>query len=392
MQIQVCSNNIFRFRLSADNYFSESLMERYGILKSNWNDVKFNLKSDKGYQILQTSDFQLSINKKTGEISLKDLKGNIIIERIAIADIANSGYSAISESLNTYFGKSKSGGGIIGDQNYTGKQRELTEVGDPGKSSLMEISLKKDERFYGGGSTSRKNIQHRGTALRMWATYQKTEIPMPFLISSSGWGIFNNATSKNYFDIGRYHKDKMFIYNTEGNPDFYLMVGKSMPEVINLYTAITGKPYLLPKWAYGLAFGGNTMEDQFDVMNDAVRFRDEKIPCDIFWLEPQWMKKNYDFSTSKDWNLEKFPAYAFWEAKNPNKYENRTLFIAKLHNLGYHLALWLCIDNDLSIEEEDHLAEKEGKPLSGLEHWFPHLTKFMDQGSGWIQTGSWPDT
>jgi alpha-glucosidase (family GH31 glycosyl hydrolase) len=48
--------------------------------------------------------------------------------------------------------------------------------------------------------------------------------------------------------------------------------------------------------------------------------------------------------------------------------------------MGFKLALWLCIDQDLSIEEEDHLAEKAGKPQSGLEHWFPHLTKFMDQG------------
>ena len=42
--------------------------------------------------------------------------------------------------------------------------------------------------------------------------------------------------------------------------------------------------------------------------------------------------------------------------------------------------MWLCIDHDLSIEEEDHLAEKTGKPLSGQEHWFQHLTRFIDQG------------
>jgi len=115
-------------------------------------------------------------------------------------------------------------------------------------------------------------------------------------------------------------------------------------------------------------------------MNDAVRFRDEKIPCDIYWLEPQWMAKNYDYSTSKNWDLNKFPAEAFWEVKNLPKYESPNLFIGKLHNLGYHLALWLCIDHDLSIAEEDRIAEKSGKPQSGLEHWFPHLTKFIDQG------------
>jgi alpha-glucosidase (family GH31 glycosyl hydrolase) len=117
-----------------------------------------------------------------------------------------------------------------------------------------------------------------------------------------------------------------------------------------------------------------------DVMNDAVRFRDEKIPCDILWLEPQWMSVNYDFTTSKNWNLDKFRAEPFWEVKKFPKYENPMLFIAKLHNLGFKLALWLCIDHDMSIEEEDHIAKQTGIPQSGLEHWFPHLTKFMDQG------------
>jgi len=101
---------------------------------------------------------------------------------------------------------------------------------------------------------------------------------MPFLMSSNGWAIFNNTTSLNYFDVGRFDKDKLFVFNTNGDIDFYMMLGNSIEESINLYTTITRKPYLLPKWAYGLAFEGNTMEDQFGLMNDAIRFRDEKIP------------------------------------------------------------------------------------------------------------------
>ena len=91
-----------------------------------------------------------------------------------------------------------------------------------------------------------------GRTLRMWTTYQHTEIPMPFMISSENWGIFNNTTRKNFFDIGNYQSDVFSIYNTTDEVDFYLMFGNSMPDVINYYTAITGRPYLLPKYAYGL--------------------------------------------------------------------------------------------------------------------------------------------
>ena len=381
LSIQACNDQIFRIRVSEKASFPESLMERYGILKTDWSSVAVSSKKEKGKQVIQAGGFQLAINEENGDISIIDSKKKMVISKVHVFGDGNELVcKELRSSLNQYFGNGKQAEGIIGDPNNAETASDNGKSAIPPISSVMEVSLGADERFYGGGSTSRTNIQHRGSALRMWATYQKTEIPMPFVMSTGGWGIFNNTTSLNYFDIGRFQKDKLFIYNSGGDIDFYLMLGTSMDEILNLYTTITRKPYLLPKWAYGLAFGGNTLENQMNIMNDAVRFRDEKIPCEIFWLEPQWMSVNYDFTTSKNWNLDKFRAEPFWEVKRFPKYENPMLFIAKLHNLGFKLALWLCIDHDMSIEEEDHIAEKAGLSQSGLEHWFPHLTKFMDQG------------
>ena len=200
------------------------------------------------------------------------------------------------------------------------------------------------------------------------------------MISSENWGIFNNTTRKNFFDIGNYQSDVFSIYNTTDEVDFYLMFGNSMPDVINYYTAITGRPYLLPKYAYGLCFGPNMLEDQFDILNDAVRFREMGVPCDLFWLEPQWMEKRYDFSTKKKWNYQKFSAEAYWDSTRYPKKENHRLLIGRLHGMGYHMGLWLCIEYDLSVPEEDALAKAMGKPLSGQEHWMDHLKNFVDNG------------
>ncbi len=381
MTVQVCSDNIFRIRISEEAVPGQSLMERYGIVKSDWGDVNPTIRKEKNITVIQSGQFRISVNKETGNISVKDLNNESLINSINIYPKSDRPETReVSESIQKYFAGEKHGENIIGDEYYLKAKPDSSKSVRDILPSLLEVQLAPDERFYGGGSTSRKNIQHRGELLRMWATYQQTEIPMPFLMSSKGWAIFNNTTSLNYFDVGRFEKDRLIIYNTNGDMDFYLMLGNSMQEAISLYTSITGKPYLLPKWAYGLAFGGNTMEDQMGVMNDAVRFRDEKIPCDIYWLEPQWMAKYYDFSTSQNWDLKKFPAEPFWEEKNPKKYEHPQLFISKLHKLGFKLALWLCIDHDLSVAEEDQIAEKSGKQQSGQEHWFSHLTKFIDQG------------
>ena len=104
--------------------------------------------------------------------------------------------------------------GIIGDDTNKKEKKDNAESGEPADASLLRFALGKEERFYGGGSTSREHIQHRGELLRMWTTYQHTEIPMPFVMSSRGWGVFNNATRKNFFDIGYTEK----TYSTSSIP------------------------------------------------------------------------------------------------------------------------------------------------------------------------------
>jgi len=381
IQIEPYTDRIIRIRISDHKDFPETLMERYGIIKTDWNKTEFSAENKDDKKIITTSSFKILTDKKTGSISVKDLKGRTIIDNISFLDDHDKTVSGLRKSLNSKFKKTKRGTGIIGDTGSTAEKKDRKKVKNINKNSVISFSLKKDERFYGGGSTSRDHVQHRGEALRMWATYQIAEVPVPFMMSSDGWGIFNNTTQLNFFDIGRFDKNKMFLYNTTGDTDLYLMLGESMDEVIDLYTTVTGKPYLLPKYMYGLAFGGNTIEDQMDIMDDAYNFRNEEIPCDLFWIEPQWMEKYYDFSTSKDWDFDKFPGEKWWnKGLDIKRNEYNTLFIHKLHELGFKLGLWLCIDHDLSIAEEDQVAENKGTKLSGKEHWFDHLTKFIDEG------------
>jgi len=381
IQIEPYTDRIIRIRVSDHKDFPETLMERYGIIKTDWNKTEFSTENKNDKKIITTNSFKILTDKKTGSISVKDLKGRTIIDNISFLDDHDKTVSGLRKSLNSKFKKTKSRTGIIGDIGSLAEKKDRKKVKNINKNSVISLSLKKDERFYGGGSTSRDHVQHRGEALRMWATYQIAEVPVPFMMSSNGWGIFNNTTQLNFFDIGRFDKNKMFLYNTTGDIDLYLMLGESMDEVIDLYTTVTGKPYLLPKYMYGLAFGGNTIEDQMDIMDDAYNFRNEEIPCDLFWIEPQWMEKYYDFSTSKDWDFDKFPGEKWWnKGLDIKRNEYNTLFIHKLHELGFKLGLWLCIDHDLSIAEEDQVAENKGTKLSGKEHWFDHLTKFIDEG------------
>lgn len=386
LRVTVCADSIFRVQLAPQGKFTENLMLRYGVQKSDWPSVKCQ-KSDKGGTFaVSTGRYTLTVNKRDGSLQLTDKSGKTVVERITYVPGSDPLTAALGKEINEKFASLRvaqndgNGGAIIGDMNADKLSRDTAETGDFRHCSILNFSLAQGERFYGGGSTSREHIQHRGELLRMWTTYQHTEIPQPMMVSSRGWGVFNNTTCKHFFDIGRHDKDVMSIYNTSGEADFYLMAGRDMGSVISAYTLITGRSYLLPKWAYGLCFGPHMREDQFDILRDAVNFRQMGVPCDLLWLEPQWMAKYYDFSTKKRWDYDHFSAEPYWDADNPNKSEHHSMFLGRLKALGFKVGLWLCADYDLSVPEEDALAHAIGKPESGQEHWMDHLMKFVDNG------------
>ena len=380
--VEACADGIYRIHISPRKDFAESLMERYGLIKTDWTAAGEKVNDGKRTWTLSTPGYKLSIDKKSGTISLLGADGKALVKALdfvpgkdpsvaSLAQVINDAYADLHVAKNS---------GIIGDENNRKEGIDNSESGNPLKASLLRFALAKDERFYGGGSTSREHIQHRGELLRMWTTYQHTEIPMPFMMSSTGWAVYNNTTRKNFFDIAHTDKDHFNIYNTSDEADFYLMAAPSMKELLGQYTRVTGGNYVMPKWAYGLCFGPNMREDQWDILHDAVLFRQLGVPCDVFWLEPQWMEKRYDFSTQKKWNFEKFSPEPYWlQDKYPKQLYNR-LFIGKLRNMGFHLGLWLCEEYDLSITEEDAIAARNGKPQSGQEHWMDHLKTFLDYG------------
>jgi alpha-glucosidase (family GH31 glycosyl hydrolase) len=421
LRLEPCTNEIVRIRASVDGSFKESLLERYQIIKTDWSDFDYKTQANGDEIELRTSQFTMSVNRQNGIISVAGSSGKPLIKEIRLypsertqnsdnlkvlegeqpkgwtpnfgvqtlvcpleqaACGSDSDCGGLPESLQKYFCAKKPDGVIIGDTANPGEMHKTEAVKTEAVKenfSIAELSINEGVRFYGGGSASRTQIQHRGSALQFWATYQKSEAPMPFLVCSEGWGVFHNTTTRNYMDVGRFRQDNLYLVDTDSGLDFYLIVADDMAGVIEAYTSLTGKPYLLPKWAYGLAFGGNHLENQFDTLDNALRFRQEQIPCDIYWLEPQWMETHYDLSTKKKWNESRFQVDYHWlpDQKDPKR---SNLFVNRMKELGFKTALWLCANHDLSIEEEDHLATSKGQPQSGQEHWFDHLRKFIDHG------------
>ena len=261
----------------------------------------------------------------------------------------------------------------------------------------IQFSLDENERIFGFGDMGRESIQKRGTKLKLWQTNVTGYGPIPYFMSSKGWGVLVNTTFAQDYDVGCDIKDKITVSVASGTIDFYIFISDSMTGALELYTDIAGKPVMLPKFAYGFNFVSNEENGAREVLTDCYQFRQEGIPCDMVGLEPGWMEKHYDFSVNKRWHPTRF----YFPEWLPINYYGTWSWIYSLQKLGFSLSLWLCCDYDLLWEEEKTRLEVKQNDFEGAtiadkhfssgvvmdqitkpgEAWFEHLKKFVDQGA-----------
>lgn len=235
----------------------------------------------------------------------------------------------------------------------------------------ISFALHPEEKFYGLGEGGRDRIQLRGHSYQNWTVYQFDEIPIPFVMSSENWGILIGAQDRHFVDIDDYGTGRLTVLGNFDELDIFLVYGNSMKELLGKYTELTGKSMLLPKWAYGFTYIAQLHQNQFEILNDAMKFREKHIPCDNISLEPGWMKKFYDYSFEKDWDLTKFHMETWMRSR-----ECEYSFPTVLRRFGFHMALWMCMNYDLCDEEERKVTGKGQLPA-----WYEHVRKFVDDGA-----------
>lgn len=279
-------------------------------------------------------------------------------------------------------------------------KREVKIKADKGFDRYrLTIPVSEKERFFGAGDSTRKSVALRGQRLDMDVVNVSGYGPMPIFMSSDGWALMLNCTYRSIFDFGTKDRDTLVIDVFCDNVDFYLFKGETLTELLKLITDISGKPMILPKYAYGLTFVHNEQTDARSLLWDIRTIRDRDIPCDTMGLEPSWMSKHYDQSTEKMWDKERFYLPHWLPANQSGSFT----FFYPMRKMGMQLSLWLCENYDLLYEEDKNApvevaeemppeAEIVDKNLAAAtridtitkieQPWFEHLKKFVDNGAG----------
>ncbi len=309
----------------------------------------------------------------------------------AIIDEKGEEYSRLFQSLAEEFQADYTDyRQIIGTPEPHGTAKSQPEEGEAAKGEgnavtveagacfAVRFGLEEQERFYGLGEGNKERVELRGRAYQNWVRYQYNEIPIPFAVSSKGWGVFLNARGRTFMDIGGRETDALLCLGQEDELDLFVLAGDTIADVIRKYTLLTGAPVMLPKWAYGLTYIAPIFANQEEVLNQAERFRREHIPCDMFSLEPGWMTEFYDYSTEKKWDITRFHVVPEWYKPTSHDKPYRMTFIAALKRFHLQLCLWLCIRHDLTAEAERQVSD--GDPKDYPESWYEHLKQHTDLG------------
>lgn len=236
-------------------------------------------------------------------------------------------------------------------------------------SWLVSMALKSGERVYGLGEKFGP-LNRRGQLVTSWnedATTVNAELSyknIPFAWSPAGWGVFTHTTSRVVHAVGYPQwSHRSYIMKFEDlSLDLFFVIGDTPGEILEKYTALTGRAQEVPRWSYGTWMSRAYYRTEDEILEVASNLRQREIPCDVLVLDGRaWhkMETRFDFQ----WDSDRYP--------------NPAGFIKQLRQAEFKLCLWeypyISVKNPLFTElaQKNYLLQnREGGPY--IHRWLPY--------------------
>lgn len=172
----------------------------------------------------------------------------------------------------------------------------------------LVFCMARDELFYGGGAWF-NGFAHQTDTVELVARESpagtqdvRTYSAFPYFLSNKGYAVLllNSYRCSWNFDA----KAGVVTIEAAGQPaDYVVIFGKTPAEILTHYSALTGRPPLLPRWAFGLWVMSFPAENQFRVVELAEQHRQGGIPLDAIVLDYAWQERYNNFN----WRASLFP-------------------------------------------------------------------------------------
>ena len=176
---------------------------------------------------------------------------------------------------------------------FLAQHRDATRTYEPvGTTGLYRVeerfSPDATEAIYGLGQHQSGMFNYRGSTVELGQN--NTDVAIPLLLSSKGWGILWNTASFSYVD-NRFPIDLSFESMATDQIDYYVLYGPNMDGLIHEYRSMTGHVPLFPEWGYGLFQSKDRYKTQAEILDVAAEYRKRHIPMDAIVQDWFWWKE-----------------------------------------------------------------------------------------------------
>ena len=209
------------------------------------------------------------------------------------------------------------------------------------------------ERFFGLGQHQHGLLDQKGAVIDL--VQRNTEVSVPFVLSSRGYGFLWNMPGVGRVELGR--NRTRWTADTARQIDYWVTAGPTPADIVSRYARVTGLPPVLPEWASGFWQSKLRYLDQSELLEVAREYKRRGLPlsvivCDYFhwtrqgewkfdpteWPDPQAMVDEL-----RELGVELL--VSVWPTVNPNsenyaEMDSRGLLVRYMEGLPLQLPFW----------------------------------------------------
>ncbi|HDQ72971.1 MAG TPA: DUF4968 domain-containing protein [Chloroflexi bacterium] len=271
------------------------------------------------YITITTSALQLSVKKNPYRMTVYDSDGTQVIQEYDSSSFRNIGWLSDGES-------------------------QIAKIG-------QHYVTPSSEAFYGFGERF-NDYNKRGEDVPIYVFNEyldqqdRTYMPIPFFISSKGYGIFLDTTYFSIFNLATGSSDRYGFTANAGMRDDaifdYYFIRDDDPEgIIEKYTDVSGKPTLPPKWAFGLWMSSNAWNKESEVRLEVSRTITYSIPHTAMVIEA-WSDEAtfYIFNDATYTAVTGGQVLTYTDFTFAGKWPDPKDMVEDLHDQGIRVLLW----------------------------------------------------
>ncbi len=261
LKLQVCTDSIIHVLYSPTDSFPKHT--DYVVTKTSWPPVSWKMESSDKSVTLSTAAVKVVIEKDSGAISFTTVTGQGLFrdgKRFMFPQVVNGEKTYRAETVVEMYGSR--------------------------------------EGFYGLGQHQSGVWNYHGESVDV--SQENTNIAVPVLLSSKGYGIFWNNTSRSRFNNRFVHV--MYISSEVADTiDYYFIYGPDFDKIISSYRDLTGSAPLFGRWAYAFWQCKNRYKSQEEILSVAQKYRDQHLPVDNIVQDWFWWNRKGEHVFNKNY-------------------------------------------------------------------------------------------